>query len=777
MNMKNITGGHRKYPIESCIILPPKISSAGLLREFDDKNYKWLDYASPRLQLIIVLIFVITQGFHSVLKHLGLPLITSQIIAGVLLSEAIFPKQWSDILMSQDNVQLLGTIGEFGYTFFMFLSGVKMDTSMVTSGGAKPCYLAFLTVVVPMIYAVSSIVISGNKHKELTSILSISPMFYRTCFPVIHCLLTELKILNSELGRLAHSTAIIADFFSFICVLGVSVALGTSQGIPTALSGEVRIVLFFILIAMIVLRPAMLLMVKLTPEGQQVNQTCIYSIIGLFLISMRLIPDVFKKFYLLVIYVLGLAVPHGPPLGSALVEKFECMNSSFFVPIFVTTCSMRLQKFTLDFRNEMVKEHTVIATETLLVKFLSCLGPLLYGQMHKRDAFALALILSAKGIVELAAYTFMSDGKALTPELFQAGLFFLTFSASIVPALVRKLYDPSRKYAGYQISKIMDVKLDAELQIVTCIHAPNNVTSVINMLNISYPTKGSPLAVSVLHLVKLSGVAAPIFLSHQNRSKSLTGYWYSENVILSFKKFEGNHLGAVTLNAFTAISPPEFMYDDICTLALDKLASLIILPFHRTWYIDGSLDSQDNTIRNLNIRVLEKSPCSIGILIDHGNIRRPIYPDAPAESYSKIAMLFFGGKDDREALTLAKRMAANTKVRLTIAQFIAKNDDGQVDWETTVDSEFLNDAKSTGYTSYIKHIVNDGRETVNIVHSMVNEFDLIIVGRRYNIEDPRTSGLKEWSEFPEIGVMGDLLASKDLTGKCSVLVVQQQHIV
>lgn len=77
--MNNITGP-RRYPTETYILLPPKINSSGLLRELDDKNYRWLDYASPRLQLLIVLIFLLTQGFHYFLKHFGLPIMTSQIV-------------------------------------------------------------------------------------------------------------------------------------------------------------------------------------------------------------------------------------------------------------------------------------------------------------------------------------------------------------------------------------------------------------------------------------------------------------------------------------------------------------------------------------------------------------------------------------------------------------------------------------------------------------------------------------------------------------------------
>jgi len=33
----------------------------------------------------------------------------------------------------------------------------------------------------------------------------------------------------------------------------------------------------------------------------------------------------------------------------------------------------------------------------------------------------------------------------------------------------------------------------------------------------------------------------------------------------------------------------------------------------------------------------------------------------------------------------------------------------------------------------------------------------------------------EWVELPELGVIGDLLAARDLSSKVSVLVVQQQQ--
>ncbi|TXG68863.1 hypothetical protein EZV62_003798 [Acer yangbiense] len=217
------------------------------------------------------------------------------------------------------------------------------------------------------------------------------------------------------------------------------------------------------------------------------------------------------------------------------------------------------------------------------------------------------------------------------------------------------------------------------------------------------------------------------------------------NVIVAFNKFTGNNWGAVSVNTFTAVSPPSIMHDDICTLALDKLASLIILPFHRKWYIDGSVESDDDLIRTLNSRVLEKAPCSIGILIDRGN-----------------------------------RMAQDSRIVLTVAHF-RDGDDNPAgtceDWDRMRDSIVLREVKTNGYINYMEKEVADGPETAMTIHSMVNDFDLIIVGRRNNVESQQTTGLKQWSEFPELGVLGDLLASIDYAGRCSVLVVQQQETV
>ncbi|KAG5052156.1 hypothetical protein JHK85_004697 [Glycine max] len=51
--------------------------------------------------------------------------------------------------------------------------------------------------------------------------------------------------------------------------------------------------------------------------------------------------------------------------------------------------------------------------------------------------------------------------------------------------------------------------------------------------------------------------------------------------------------------------------------------------------------------------------------------------------------------------------------------------------------------------------------------------DLFIVGRGQGVISPLTAGLTDWSECPETGAIGDMLASSDFAATTSVLVVQQ----
>lgn len=71
--------------------------------------------------------------------------------------------------------------------------------------------------------------------------------------------------------------------------------------------------------------------------------------------------------------------------------------------------------------------------------------------------------------------------------------------------------------------------------------------------------------------------------------------------------------------------------------------------------------------------------------------------------------------------------------------------------------------------------MNNAEEIMAAIRQMESLHQLYVVGRGHeNISgNPLTAGLRNWADCPELGPIGDVLASSDFTKTVSVLVVQQ----
>ncbi|WRX16526.1 hypothetical protein QQP08_009013 [Theobroma cacao] len=108
-NLSSSTTGMEGQGIveEICLKFPPKVSSPGLAAYIlsNEQNEKFTDFAASRLHFQMIVIFALTQIIHYLLKHLGLPIFNSQILAGILLGPMVFKGHNSLVTMSEDSVQ------------------------------------------------------------------------------------------------------------------------------------------------------------------------------------------------------------------------------------------------------------------------------------------------------------------------------------------------------------------------------------------------------------------------------------------------------------------------------------------------------------------------------------------------------------------------------------------------------------------------------------------------------------------------------------------------
>ncbi|KAL6509368.1 hypothetical protein OROGR_022678 [Orobanche gracilis] len=739
------------------------------------KNF--LRFSLPRLQLQLAIIFTLTQSIHLLLRRFHLPRIVSEILAGIILGPTILG-QFSDLhntLFPADGDVYLNILSKIGYIFFIFLSGVKMDPRTVLRTGIKAWTIGVLSVTVPVSGGLILSILNQTKihryrwpaYKTIVSIQNLFP------FPVIASMLVDLKIMNTELGRLALASALISDLVSNLTATIIAYGRIGLMGYTGVLIMHSSILtLCLVIFILFVARPICLWIIQKTPEGKSVSRFHIV-IMSVLVLVVVLFTDNVGLNYQYGPFLLGLAVPDGPPLGATLEDRLETLILGLLAPLLVTYCGMNVNLVEL-YDLKFIAIVWLVLVICFAMKLVAVFVPAYICKVPVKDAVALAYCMSAQGVVQMSFYYYNAINQTFDGETFSMLTMSVLLQAAAANLTVKSLYDNSRMYTGYQKRDIQHTSPTSELRVLTCAHRVDDILAVRKLLEASYPSKESPLAVYALHLVELAGRAHPQLIDHQLGQKS-SGGTRTQKMIEILSQFEQQYFGAVSVQQFTAMSLTKFMHHDICTVAFNKLASVIILPFHRKWNHQGKMILDSSSLRAINNDVLDMAPCSVAILVDRHKIRRN-----PSPTYN-VSVAFFGGTDDREALAYARRMALSPGVHLTVVRFVSWDIyAGDSQWDAVLDAEILKDTRMQGVHQenivYKEERVKDGAETALLIHGMEEAFDLIMVGRRHKDDTPQLLGLSEWNDLPELGPVGDMLAAADLSTPVSVLVVQHQNV-
>ncbi|KAG9134421.1 hypothetical protein Leryth_026627 [Lithospermum erythrorhizon] len=749
-------------------------NSPGLFDPLRASNF--LSYDLPRIHFQLVIIFLLTYPLHMLLKKIHLPRIASQILVGIMLGPSILGRIGDlEGKVFPDNGDIfLSYLSRIGYIFFIFLWGVKMDSKMVVRAGWRGWIVGISGGLLPLIIGQAVFLehVGSLLQKDMLGKVISTQCFIS--FPVVASILVDLKIINTELGHVALASSLVSNFIDIsTSIVSTSIRSWTDAIRKTMMAQSFSLFGMFLLFSVVFVKPLSHRMIRQTPKGKQVKPVFIVVMCIMLLVSC-LFADNIALNHEVGAFIIGLAVPDGPPLGSSLVEKLETLVDGLLIPLMIAYCGTKVDLTHLA-DPDFIRSMWILIILSLGSQLLSIFIPALCFKMPPRDALALSFILSSQGIVQIATHLFLFNSEVFDKETFSMMILSVLVIASSMDTLARLTYNYSFTYAGYQKRTIQHEGLNGELKILACIYHFDDVYSTKKLLEASIPDEKSPVSVAVIHLEELVGRANPQLIDHKvGQSATFSSGSRSQEVFEFFTSFEHQYIGSVNVHLFTGLSMLKFMHQDICGLAFKKSVSLIILPFHRKWNHQGKVISDNNSLRMVNRRVIELAPSSVGILIDRQKVQRS---STAVPSIYRVVVIFIGGADDREALFYGKRMARSHRVHLTLVRLIAPHMyTGENQWDNIMDSEALKQFKVHAYGNIEirDETVKDGADTTHLVHEIEEAFDLILVGRSHNENLPQLSGLSEFTEFPELGSVGDITANSDITSPLSILVLQQQ---
>lgn len=369
------------------------------------------------------------------------------------------------------------------------------------------------------------------------------------------------------------------------------------------------------------------------------------------------------------------------------------------------------------------------------------------------------------------------------------------FTTFMTTPIVKAIYKPyvvasqSENSLERQNSPKKNSKKEKELRILACIHGPESVPSLINLIESTRTSsENSPLKVYVMHLVELTDRSSSIMMVHRVRKNGFPSInrfcrgGVAQGQIASAVEVYGQ-VGQVTIRHTTAISAFSTMHEDILHVAEAKRVPIIILPFNKQRNNKGEQTMEDlgHHWKVVNERVLKCANCSVALFVDRGfgvgaeKGAKPLSTNIPR----RVCILFLGGPDDRKALEYGGGIA-NQSVEVTVVNCLEQSTDC-ISPVTDPERE-LNDATVTefrrqnGSVKYIEVVVVGNIKETVVGIGQSRDYDLVIVGKDHHPSTIVADLAHNQLEHTELGPIGDTLASSSHGILCSVLVIQTPQI-
>lgn len=308
---------------------------------------------------------------------------------------------------------LLGieTMAHLGLIYNVFLTGLEMNLDAILLARKKATTIAMVSTIIPMLLgaAIYSMAQSLYKGPNLDMSLYNTPSAYLfwalvlsvTNFPVLANILADLKILYTELGRVAVTAATISDFYNWaMFVLLIPFACHSQRPFLSVI-----LTIFFMLFCYLVLRPFLTkLLNKETENNEWDNYKLSYVLVGV--LAFAQVTEMLGTHSIVGALVYGLMLPRGK-FADMLMERSDDLVSMYLEPLFFVGCGIRFDFSS--FKLHKVLNVIIIIVMSCFTKIVSTVITGWFYSMPFRDGVALGALLNTKGILPLVMLNIAID--------------------------------------------------------------------------------------------------------------------------------------------------------------------------------------------------------------------------------------------------------------------------------------------------------------------------------------------------------------------------------
>lgn len=424
------------------------------------------------IQAGIILIF--TRLLHFPLSKIRQPRVIAEVIGGILLGPSVLGRApgFTNAIFPAASMPTLSAAANIGLILFLFLVGLEVDLRLLVKNWRIALSVGAAGMVLP--FGLGCAIAYGLYHefrddKGLvpislgTYLLFIGVAMAITAFPVLCRILTELKLLQTQVGVVVLSAGVANDVVGWI-LLALCVAIVNAGSGITALYVLLTCVAY-VLFLVYAVRPAFLWLLRRSGSLHNGPTQSVVALTVLMVFASAFFTGIIGVHPIFGAFLMGLVCPHEGGFAIKLTEKIEDLVTVFFLPLYFALSGLSTN---LGLLNDGITWAYVVGV--IAVAFVAkVVGGTLAARANKlvwRESFTIGVLMSCKGLVELIVLNIGLQAKILSQRTFTIFVVMALITTFATTPLTLALFPPwyQKKLAAWKRGDIDwdERRLDSE---------------------------------------------------------------------------------------------------------------------------------------------------------------------------------------------------------------------------------------------------------------------------------------------------------------------------
>jgi K+:H+ antiporter len=393
----------------------------------------------------LITLMVVGRLLGELMNRIGQPSVMGMLLGGIMLGPSVLGVLWPDLQhavfpSAPEQKAMLDGVSQFGILLLLLLTGMETDLKLVRTVGRAALSISVTGVAVPFICGfilgqlLPDSLLPHPDHRLLTS-LFLGTALSISSIKIVAAIVREMGFTRRNLGQIIVASAICEDSIGWVII---AIIFGLAQAGTIDLVSVAKSVLgtaVFLIASFTVGRRIVYFLIRWTNDNFESDFPVVTTIL-VIMGAMALTTHFIGVHTVLGAFVAGVLIGESPILSKHIDEQLRGLILAFFMPVFFGIAGLSADLTVLKQPALLLMTIGVIA----IASFGKFAGAFIGGEiggLTRREAFALACGMNARGSTEVIIATIGLSMGALSQDLFTMIVTMAVATTMAMPPMLR----------------------------------------------------------------------------------------------------------------------------------------------------------------------------------------------------------------------------------------------------------------------------------------------------------------------------------------------------